>query len=269
MPSISLLATDLDGTLLYDRANITDADRNALARLRDAGVVISLATGRELDAITPALDRLDLWPFVQYIIFCSGAYLYDVAAKQTVTLGAMDPRVMIDLIDRYENCGLSIVLPMDGILYTNHATDRLRAESDLLHSPLVELEDLRSIITKPLGKIVFNGSVADIDTQLPTILNDPDPRFTAARSHENYIDCYAAGVNKGAALSHLCDLLNIPIAQAAAIGDNQNDLELLQTAGHSGCPGDGSPEAKAAAGHICCPAGEGAVADFCHRLGLI
>lgn len=268
MSTISLLATDLDGTLFYDREHITDADRSALIRAAASGVIIALATGRELAAVTPALDRLELWPYVHYIIQSGGSYLYDVATRENHALGVLTSDVMGDIFDRYAGYGMPVVLPIDGTLYVNQATERLRHESELLSSPLVEVPDLKTIMTAPGGKLVFNGSQEQMDVLLPLLTNDPDPRWTAYRSHDNYIDCYAAGVNKGTALAHLCRQLGIPLSSSAAIGDNHNDLDLLHAAGRSGCPGDGTADAQAAADYVCCPACEGAFADFCGWLGL-
>ena len=60
MEKIALFATDLDGTLFYDRQNITERDKNTLKKLKEKGCIICFATGREFEVITPALDRLEL-----------------------------------------------------------------------------------------------------------------------------------------------------------------------------------------------------------------
>lgn len=268
MSTVSLLATDLDGTLFYDREHTTDADCEALARAAAAGVTVAIATGRHTDAILPALDRYALRPYIHYIIHSGGAYLYEMSTQREHTLGALSPTVMGDIFDRYAGYGMPIVLSVGSTMYVNHITDRLRREAEILSATLVEVPDFKSIMTAPNGKLVFNGSAEQIDRLLPLLTADPDPRWTAYRSHDNYIDCYAAGVNKGSALTQLCERLGLTLDRAAAIGDNHNDLDLLRTAGIAGCPGDGAPDAKALADYICCPAREGAVADFCRWLGI-
>lgn len=268
MQKISLIATDLDGTLFYDRENIAQPDRDALRRLQACGLPVAVATGRELDAVTPALERLGLTDTISYIICSGGAMIHDLMDHTCQPIGLLTPDTLCDIYDRYAPYGMPIVFPIDGCLYTNLLTDRLRRESELLKSPIYELPDLKAVFTRPNGKIVFNGEQEQIDQMLPILSADPDERYAFFRSHDNYIDGYAAGVNKGSALTCLCEKLGIPVSQAAAIGDNHNDLDLLRQAGVSACPGDGADAAKAAADFICCEAHNGAFAHFCSWLGF-
>ena len=116
-----------------------------------------------------------------------------------------------------------------------------------------------------MNKIVLNAPLEDIDRTLPILTADTDPRYQWHRSHDNYIDCYARGISKGTALTALCETLGIDPARTLAIGDNENDIQLLDAAGTSACPADGTDTAKAHADYVCCPAHEGAFADMCEH----
>lgn len=269
MSNISLIATDLDGTLFYDREHITARDRDAIYAVHEAGVSVALATGREFPVIVPALDRLKLWGAVDSIIMAGGAQIYRVQTRETFSVGALTPDMLCDVYRRYERYPISAILPWEGVFHTNRVTDGLRGESALLGSPIVCHDDLTEVLTVSSPKLIFHGTQDEVEALLPVMAQDDDPRISLCRSHDNYIDCYAAGVNKGAALALLCGRLGIPLAQSAAIGDNHNDLDLLRTAGLAACPGDGTDVAKAAADYVCCPASEGAFADFCAWLGLL
>lgn len=265
----ALVATDLDGTLFYDREHITPRDRDALFALHAAGVAVALATGREEPVITPALDRLGLWEAVDYIIMAGGAQIWDVRAGTVETVGLLTPDMLRDVYARYQGYPISMVLPRDNFFHTNRVTPGLRRESALLGSPIVFHEDLSETFTVPWPKLIFHGTADEVDGILQVMAGDTDPRVALCRSHDNYIDCYPSGVDKGAALERLCARLGLPLSRAAAIGDNHNDLALLRAAGVSGCPGDGTDEAKRAASFVCCAAREGAFADFCQKLGLL
>lgn len=265
MPCFDLVVTDLDGTLFYNREDITERDRNALHALRARGIACAIATGRELDAVVPALDRLKLWDAFSYIIHSGGAGVYDIAAKNNLMTGMLSPETLCELFDRYAGLGLPFVLPMDGKMYVSRRTDLLENEARLLRYPLVECPDFKSVIYKPMNKIVLNGPLPDIERALPILTADTDPRYQWHRSHDNYIDCYARGVNKGTALTALCAALKIDPAHTLAIGDNENDIQLLDAAGTAACPGDGTENAKAHADYVCCPAHEGAFADMCEH----
>lgn len=263
MNPITLVATDLDGTLFYDRENITSRDRACLARLRDAGVTLVFATGRELDGVRPALRRLSLWDAPRYIIHSGGGGIYDVAQDRDDALGVMDAATLRDIYRRYKGYGVPIMISQHGRLYTSMLTDILRNEARLLGYEITEVPDFESVLTEPNGKIVMNGTIAQLERMLPIVTADPDPRYRWHRSHDNYIDCYRAGIDKGAALGKLCAMLGVPLSDTLAIGDNLNDLQLLSTAGHSACPGDAHPDVLPAVDFVACPAQEGAVACAC------
>ena len=264
MNPVTLVATDLDGTLFYDRQHISERDRACIARLKRTGIMLVFATGREMDGICPALNRLSLWDGPQYIIH-SGGGIYDVARRKDYALGMLEAGTLRDIYHRYRGYGIPIMISQDGQLYTSCLTDILRREALLLGYEITEVPDFETVLTKPNGKIVMNGTVEQLARMLPIVTADPDPRYRWHRSHDNYIDCYCAGIDKGAALRELCRRLDMPIAQTLAIGDNLNDLQLLQAAGYSACPGDGHPAVLPMVDFISCPAQEGAFACACEH----
>ena len=240
MSQIDLIVTDLDSTLFYDREHVTDRDRAALMKCKERGIRCAIATGRELEAVAPALDRLELWDLFTHIIHSGGGGIYEIATDKNEFSGMLSTETLCEVFDRYVSLGLSFVLPM-------------------------EVPDLKTIIYKPMSKIVMNGAPEEVERALPILLADTDPRYQWHRSHDNYIDCYARGIHKGAALKTLCAQLGIDPMRTLAIGDNENDVQLLDTAGKSACPGDATDTAKAHADYVCCPAQEGAFADMCEH----
>ena len=269
MEKIALFATDLDGTLFYDRQNITERDKNTLKKLKEKGCIICFATGREFEVITPALDRLELWDYVDYFIMSGGSQIYDVKNKKIQVVGELSPECMHYIYDKYHNMPAAVIIPRDNVFHTNRISDEIIEESKLLGSEIKLYDDMTEVLDKPNPKFLFFGTEKQIDETIEVMSKDTDPRLTICRSQQKYIDCYAAGINKGTALKVLCKQLNIDLKNTAAIGDNQNDVELFETAGFSACPLDATDDAKNKAKYICCNAHEGAVSDFCEYLKLI
>lgn len=265
MQKISLVATDLDGTLFYDRERITPRDRAMLARLKDEGVMLAFATGREMRLVAPAMDRLALWDDPKYVIHSGGSGIFQVSAREDRLLAVMEPQTLRDVFLKYAYLPLSFVLMKDNMMHTNRRTAILDHESELLKCPLIEAPDFAALLTEPNSKLVVCGEEADLVSCLPILTADTDPRYEFHRSHDNYIDCYARGIDKGTALSALCDELGIPIEETLAIGDNLNDVQLLNAAGYSACPGDAHPAVPALVDFVACPAHEGAFADACEH----
>lgn len=265
MNSISLVAADLDGTLFYDREHITPRDRAALDRLHADKIHFVFATGRELRGVTPSLDLHNMWDVPEYVIHSGGSGIFNVRTREDEMLATLSPETLCDLYDCCKDMDISILMAYDDVFYTNHMSPILRQEAKLLWRELVEPADFRSVLTRPNAKFILNGTDEQIERVLPVVTALNDERYCFHRSHDNYIDCYAAGATKGTALALLCERMGIGLEETLAVGDNLNDLQLLETAGVSACPGDGHPALFPLVDYVACPACEGAVADACEH----
>ncbi|MFT4086882.1 MAG: HAD hydrolase family protein, partial [Gordonia sp. (in: high G+C Gram-positive bacteria)] len=88
----SLIASDVDGTLLGDDENITPRTRDVLVRAREAGVELVLATGRPPRWIPPITDQLAGTGAVPRFAVCAnGAIVYDVDADRILQAWALQP----------------------------------------------------------------------------------------------------------------------------------------------------------------------------------
>lgn len=269
MKKISFFATDLDGTLFYDRVNINECDKNALKRLKEIGSKVCFATGRELEIILPAVERNNLWEYVDYFLMCGGSQIYDVKNKKIQTLGELSVKDIQYIYKTYNKCPVSMILPKDNILHTNKITNELLKESKLLNSPIKLHEDMLEFLNEPQVKFLLFGSKEQIDFTMDKMKNNDNENITVCRSQEQYIDCYAKGIDKGTGIKTLCKQLNIPLDETASIGDNQNDIDMFKVTAFSACPENGTEQAKKNAQYNVCSAKDGAVCDFCKKLGIL
>jgi Cof subfamily protein (haloacid dehalogenase superfamily) len=98
----------------------------------------------------------------------------------------------------------------------------------------------------PLKFLIDNNPVTE-DDLFPALVARFGDAIYLTRSHPQLIEGMALGVNKGEGLRQLCALLQIDPARVLAIGDNDNDIPLLQAAGVGVAMGNGSPGLKAIA----------------------
>ncbi|MGN0778071.1 MAG: Cof-type HAD-IIB family hydrolase, partial [Aristaeellaceae bacterium] len=94
------------------------------------------------------------------------------------------------------------------------------------------------------------------------------PEVEVTSSWVDNIEINPCGVNKGAALTALAARLGIPMAQVMAIGDNDNDVSMLEAAGFGVAMGNATPAALAAAGYVTLPCLENGVAAAIRALAL-
>ena len=92
------------------------------------------------------------------------------------------------------------------------------------------------------------------------------PRLAFTASSAQFLEMIPAGISKGIALKKLCHVLDIPLENTFAIGDYDNDLELLKTAGHAIAVGNATDLVKENAEQIIGDCQDGGVAQFLYEL---
>ena len=89
---------------------------------------------------------------------------------------------------------------------------------------------------------------------------------TATFSKSNYLEIIPPGVNKAKAVAELAQTLGVELSQVAALGDGENDVEMLKEVGLGIAMGNACDDAKAAAGWLTGTNDEGGVAQAVRRL---
>lgn len=257
---MKLFVTDLDGTLLSEITHASTQNIEALRELKRHGYTLVIASGRPLDSIQE-MNFMELKP---YIISLNGAIVYDpsgkVLMKKTFTKEQLEKLLtyckseqLITLL--YSDQRMYRMLPNNAfrqayaIAKTKHST-----EEELLDHLEEMVENIYNIKKfdetvweriisnqEYICKIEINGfDEAAFEKLENTFQNDVHVTGSWPTNREITIQ----GVNKGNALRMLCETLTIPLSHTIAIGDNNNDIEMLETAGYAIAMGNASNSIK-------------------------
>jgi Cof subfamily protein (haloacid dehalogenase superfamily) len=245
-----LIALDIDGTVLREDGNMADDVLREVARVRDLGHEVTLATGRSVTMTLPVLDRLGITP--TYVVCSNGAITLKRDADAPLGYSrfhveTFDPTEVLSTISESLASANYAVEDEHGIYrYTGFFPDgALGAGSekvefhDLLHqratrvvviSPEHAIEDFLSVVEKMgLHKVSYNVG------------------WTA------WLDIAPDGVNKATALERVRDLLDVPPERVMVVGDGRNDIDMMEwasVAGRAVAMGQAPPEVKRAASEI-------------------
>jgi Cof subfamily protein (haloacid dehalogenase superfamily) len=245
---IRLIALDIDGTLLDSHGHVPAANLAAIARAIDAGVEIALATGRRYDFARSIFEQL---PEPLTLILSNGA-IVKTRAGETIVRHLLPRAVAQDVLRcTPQHRGTTAVLfdrPRAGqIVYEtvdwDHPLHRAFFRANREFIATMPLEDA---LTEDPIQVMFTGPCADM-RQLYDELVVHDERFTASLTEYDYrdfslVDVIRAGCSKGSALCELAATRGISPVDVMAVGDNLNDLSMLEFAG---CPivmGNSVPE---------------------------
>lgn len=241
-----ILFTDLDGTLLDDKKQISERTKKALYKLNEQGHVLVFTTGRPLGSVLEARTALDLCFPDSYIIAYNGSLIWHCDSSTPViehTIRMDDVRSILaetHALDihchTYEN---------DTILFERDRTE-LSYYRTHIHLPARVVSDIPSALSREPYKLISIRleDHALLEELKKRVLAKLSARITAVFSNEHYLEFYPIESGKGNAVKDLCKALSIPLSDAAAIGDEANDISMIDAAGLGCAIANAKPSVK-------------------------
>lgn len=227
-----LIALDLDGTVLTSRVDILPSTVEAVAYARSKGVKVIVCTGRivgEAAVFSKELGASSL------LISAGGAAISDVRNSRNVKEWAMPWDIGAQVAQAVQNRPVTLMIYVGDRLYLNPYSDEILSGSrrtEGFWASKVVLPDIAATIREhkfPVSKVFARGDTAVLAEALGEINQLPGIHIT--RSAENNFEVMPKGVNKGVALRELAHVMGISMSEVMAIGDSDNDSDMLQIAG--------------------------------------
>ena len=249
--SYQLIALDLDGTLLNSRKEVPREAVAAIRKVYAAGKTVVFDTGR---AVPEMEEQIALLPEVRYAIFASGAGIYDIREKKAFGLRplSMENVRRILSVARPLDVMPQLVLPDRDVIQSSHMENLERYHMGV-YRPMYEkamtlVPDIYAFAERcaePVLKLNLYHAVREERLRTRDHLFSPD--LELVYSEYSSLECSAQGVDKGSGLLCLCGLLGIPAEETIAVGDADNDLPMLRSAGLGIAMGNAGEHIKAAA----------------------
>lgn len=247
-----ILFTDLDGTLLNDRHQVSDGNKQAMKKALLRGHKIVIATGRPLASAKLLAKELRLTEEGCYIIASNGAIIYDTFRNRILSCKSLPLRHLRYLFDCAYEDGFHIHTYSHTHVVSERETPELAWYTKTIQVPPMLVHDVTTYLAyDPVKAILihFEGKENLIRFQKKMAPFTTD-KFSSIFSNDMMLEYCPMDASKGNAVRDLCRLLNIPIENSYAAGDEQNDISMIQAA-HTGCVMcNGSEETKRYADYI-------------------
>jgi len=268
---VKLIAIDLDGTLLNKGKYISKKNIEAIQSAKKNGMEVVIATGRaDFDARNLLIDT-DINP---WIIGTNGATIHEPNGELFHSV-PLDKQIAIDMLGLLEDENLyyeafidhKICAPKYGQEVLFHEIDQLTGQNVDMDMSLLKLEIEIQFGQSGFTFIESYKKLLEIEKDIYNILaisfNEEKlqrgwtkfskiPDLTIVKSGNHNFHLQHEQASKGNALKILAQQLNVDLADTAAVGDNYNDLSMLQIAGRSAAMGNADQEIK----------------DLCHEVTL-
>lgn len=206
MNTYRLVALDMDGTLLNDEKEVSQENKKWIQRLDEQDIPVVLATGRGYQRVAHIQKELD------------------INHPMVLVNGAESWKTRTDLLDRtfIPNAnirGLRKIAYENDAPYWGYTPDGMFKQRDFTDEMLQ---------SKWLKFGIKHQDIAVVNQIRELIMQSMEIECTSSNPHN--IECAPAGISKETGLKQICAFLGIPMEEVVAVGDNLNDMEMIEAA---------------------------------------
>ncbi|MCQ2506933.1 MAG: Cof-type HAD-IIB family hydrolase [Lachnospiraceae bacterium] len=243
MKNIKLIATDMDGTLLNSKKEITAETMEAIKYARSKGIIFTVSTGRPLAGVSLFKELLDFeMPAITY----NGAVIINSLTKEIIysqTLDGDDVRKIFEYAKFFE---VTHICWAKDHLFVSEFSEKTKQYQSLSGVELEEMPDVEELVKMGVTKIIFIDEVEKIKKYNDYLAKEYVGNASFMTSQPIFLEFFSNKVSKAKAMEKLGEIYKIAPDEMMAIGDGMNDLSMLNYAYYSVAMGNAASEVKAA-----------------------
>lgn len=258
---IKLLVLDIDGTIAGESNQISQAVKQAIKAVQAKGVKVAIATGRMYcSALRFHQDINSDLPLMAY----QGALIKDPATEKVLQHLPVSKNMALRLLDYFEKPELRSLLSVhfyiNDRLYVREITPETQIYAARSNIQPIAVGDLRTVLdteNEPTKILALSDDTDAIEHLLGTLRQQYTPaELYLTTSVATFFEATNPWVNKGAAVRYLAEeILGLSASNVMTVGDNFNDVEMLEYAGIGVAMG-GGPAGVQAIAHWVAPSVE-------------
>ena len=228
---------DIDGTIAGKSNHVSEPVKQAIQAVQAKGIQVAIATGRMYNSALRFHQAIDSQlPIVAY----NGAWIQNPYTGEIHQHLPISQEAALQLLDYFEQpewrSRLGVHFYLDDQLYVRQITSETEKYVKGSGIEAIAVGDLRNILNSSPTKVLAMSediqAIKELGSKLPQ--HYPTTQLHLTQSTPNYLEATHAKVNKGSATYYLAEeILGYRRENVMAIGDNLNDLEMLEYAGKS------------------------------------
>lgn len=233
MTDKKILFSDLDGTLLNSKKEISKANLEAIKKMTDEEHIFVIATGRPIQSAILIAQEYGLITPGFYIASYNGGLIYDCYERKTIQKYTVPFPYVRYLFDEAARSGLHCHTYSRTHVVSEHQTEALDHYTKHIGMPGLVVDDVLSALDEePIKLIVIShGGREQLAAFRDHLAPWADDKMCSTFSSDILLEYANPASTKGNAVRFLCEYFHIPIENAIAAGDEENDITMINTAG--------------------------------------
>jgi Cof subfamily protein (haloacid dehalogenase superfamily) len=240
---------DFDETLLNTDKTVSEGNVRALKAAQDRGDYLAFTTGRPFYGGSFLFNRLGISTHNCYLLCFHGALIYDLEQECIIDKTIMNRDKLPALLEEIQSRGIYLEAFSKDMLYCLEENDFTHRYAATTQEPFTVVNSIEDIASHEIYKVmaIDYNSRDELYKLQQEMENDSDNVFDSFFSNKWFYEFTEMGANKGEALRSLAKHLGIPIEDTVAMGDEQNDISMIEAAGVGVAMINGKENVKAVA----------------------
>ena len=261
-----MIAFDMDGTVLYNKEEISPKLQGILKKALDQGIYVVPCTGRGRCEMPRTIMTLG----ITHTATSNGALVRDEKTDQTLYTNLIPWEMAAEIYRQLKTIDAYVTVHIDGLVYfMGDSEESVREMYHLLdYIPVHRITDAEALVCElqqDLEKVYARARTPEEFERIMKLIDGKYPLFYSSSAVGN-MEFSALDCSKGTALQWLCGHLGVDPSQVVAFGDGENDKEMLKFAGIGVAMGNGNDLCKAAADVVIGNCADDAVAGYLEEL---
>ena len=230
---IKLITIDVDGTLVTPLKRLKKKNIIEIDRARDMGVHIALASGRPFHSMERYIEKLGLMQEGHFSVCQNGSYIVDNGTKKWISGSFQTVEDLIHLDKLMEPFDVEVSAMDDVGFYTRHENPSFYTKA----SAFINKLDLQNLTYENIpdqthfGRFLVLGSSSSIKKVLNNMPKELREDYYAVQTAPFQIEVMNKNANKGNAVRALAENLGITADEIMSIGNEKNDIPMLEQTG--------------------------------------
>lgn len=243
-----LLAIDMDGTLLNSNREVSKENKDAIKNAIEKGVKVVITSGRSLKGLEKFLEEMNLRGENEYLIANNGGTIYKTDDFECINYKGLSNE---DLIESYKlslNTGLQMMAYTHNDCVAPEENEFTRFEKEFVGTE-VKIIDC-DLVKDDITKILFAQKEENLEKIIKEMPKEYYDKYHVVKTMPTVLEVMNKECNKGYGVKKLADHLGINRDEIICIGDQANDVEMIEYAGLGVAMGNAIEEVKSIANYV-------------------